>query len=151
MNSKQVAEIFNLSIDTLRYYERVGAIPPVERDKNGYRNYQTGDMNWIFLAKNLRAAGLSMESLIEFSQLAQMGAERDVSSEQKAILSDQLEKINEKVEELIGVSRILKYKIDTYDDHLAKALSGALTGDNAEKMWEIDYSDLKNEQQPVII
>ena len=92
-----------------------------------------------------------MESLIEFSQLAQMGAERDVSSEQKAILSDQLEKINEKVEELIGVSRILKYKIDTYDDHLAKALSGALTGDNAEKMWEIDYSDLKNEQQPVII
>ena len=58
---------------------------------------------------------------------------------------------NEKVEELIRVSRMLKYKIDTYDDHLAKALSGALTGENAEKMWEIDYSDLKNEQQPVII
>ena len=151
MNSKQVAEIFDLSIDTLRYYERVGAIPPVERDKNGYRNYQTVDMNWIFLARNLRAAGLSMEALIEFSELARMGAERDVSAAQKAILKDQLDKINEKMEELSRVRRILEYKIDTYDDHLAKALSGELTGENAEKMWEIDYSNLKNEKQPVTI
>lgn len=151
MNSKQVAEIFHLSIDTLRYYERVGAIPPIERDENGYRNYQTGDMNWIFLARNLRAAGLSMEALIGFSKLAQLGAVQDVSAAQKAILNDQLEKINEKMEELSKVRRILEYKIDTYDDHLAKALSGELTGENAEKMWEIDYYHLKNEQQPVII
>ncbi|CZR00389.1 MerR family regulatory protein [Trichococcus flocculiformis] len=66
MNSKQVAEIFNLSIDTLRYYERVGAIPPVERDKNGYRNYQTGDMNWIFLPKIYERPGSQWNPLSNF-------------------------------------------------------------------------------------
>lgn len=48
LKSKEVVEMFDLSIDTLRYYERVGVIPPVGRDKNGYRNYTKGDLNWIF-------------------------------------------------------------------------------------------------------
>ena len=71
LKSKKVAEMFDLSIDTLRYYERVGVIPPINRDENGYRNYTKGDLNWIFLAKSLRRAGLSVESLIEFATLAQ--------------------------------------------------------------------------------
>ena len=59
MNSKQVSEMFNLSIDTLRYYEKVGVIPAVTRNKQGYRDYQTSDLNWIFLVKTLRKAGMT--------------------------------------------------------------------------------------------
>ncbi len=62
MNIKKAAEMFDLSVDTLRYYERVGVIPPVQRNESGYRVYTTNDLNWIYLAKHLRNAGLSIES-----------------------------------------------------------------------------------------
>ncbi|QUG41741.1 MerR family transcriptional regulator [Psychrobacillus sp. INOP01] len=139
MNSKQVAEMFDLSVDTLRYYERIGVIPPVTRDKNGYRNYQTGDLNWIFLAKSLRSAGLSIESLIEFATLAGLSDTQNVDDAQKQILVDQLEEIEKNIEKMKEVRALLQYKIDTYDDHLAKFKSGELTQDNVENLWEIKY------------
>lgn len=51
MNIKKAAELFDLSVDTLRYYERIGVIPPVKRNESGYREYTTADLNWIYLAK----------------------------------------------------------------------------------------------------
>ena len=137
MNSKQVAETFGLSVDTLRYYERVGVIPPVPRDENGYRNYQTNDLNWIFLAKSLRSAGLSIESLIEFATLAKLSETQNVSGAQKHILAEQLEETDKKINELIQIRSLLKYKLDTYDEHLAQFKTGELTPDNVEKLWEI--------------
>ncbi|HCZ6347574.1 TPA: MerR family transcriptional regulator, partial [Staphylococcus aureus] len=64
MKTKEVVALMNISQDTLRYYEKVGVIPPVNRDENGYRIYNDNDLNWIYLVKNLRNAGVSIESLI---------------------------------------------------------------------------------------
>jgi DNA-binding transcriptional MerR regulator len=139
MNSKQVSELFNLSIDTLRYYERIGVIPPVTRDKNGYRHYQTNDLNWIFLAKSLRSAGLSIESLIEFATLARDSETKNVADAQKKILIDQLEEVNKNIEEMKKTRALLQYKIETYDDHMAKFKSGELTKENVEKLWEMKH------------
>lgn len=66
MNAQEVANKFDLSVDTLRYYEKIGVIPPVNRLENGYRDYQDQDLNWIYLVKNLRKAGMSIESLKTF-------------------------------------------------------------------------------------
>lgn len=137
MNSKKVSEMFDLSIDTLRYYERIGVIPPVSRDKNGYRNFQTTDLNWIFLAKSLRSAGLSIESLIEFSTLAGLSETQNVEEAQKKILVNQLEEIERNIEDMKKVRALLQYKITTYDDHIGKFKSGELTKDNVEKLWEL--------------
>jgi len=90
MNIKKAAEMFDLSVDTLRYYERVGVIPPIHRNMSGYRDYTTNDLNWIYLAKSLRNAGLSVESLIEFAHLAQVRETENVEEAQKQILVDQL-------------------------------------------------------------
>ncbi|WP_025731653.1 MerR family transcriptional regulator [Heyndrickxia ginsengihumi] len=139
MNSKQVAEMFDLSVDTLRYYERIGVIPPVTRDKNGYRNYQTSDLNWIFLAKSLRSAGLSIESLTEFASLARLRETQNVEEAQKQILVDQLEEIEKKIEKMKEVRSLLQYKIDTYDVHMRKFKSGELTEDKVEKLWEMKH------------
>jgi MerR family transcriptional regulator, aldehyde-responsive regulator len=139
MNSKQVAEMFDLSVDTLRYYERIGVIPPVTRDKNGYRNYQTSDLNWIFLAKSLRSAGLSIESLIEFTSLAGLSETQNVEDAQKQILVDQLEEVEKNIEKMKEVHSLLQYKIDTYDVHIAKFKSGELTKDKVEKLWEMKH------------
>lgn len=137
MNSKEVAQLFNLPIDTIRYYERVGVIPPVQRDKNGYRNYTKKDLNWIFLAKSLRKAGLSIESLIEFATLAQ--SKDNVRGAQKQILQDQLVEIETKLEEMNQVRDLLRYKIDTFDEHVAKFNAGELGDDEVEELWTMKH------------
>lgn len=136
MNIKKAAEMFDLSIDTLRYYERVGVIPPVHRNTSGYRDYTTNDLNWIYLAKSLRHAGLSVESLIEFAQLAQLRETENVEEAQKQILSDQLEELDKKIAELHEVRELLVYKIETYDEHIAKFKAGEMGPDKVEKLWE---------------
>lgn len=139
MNSKEAAEMFGLTTDTVRYYERVGVIPPIERDKNGYRIYTTRDLNWIYLAKSLRHAGVSIESLIEFATLAQLGGE--VQKAQKQILQDQLQEIDEKLAEMTKTRDLLRYKIDTYDEHIAKFKTGEVTAENIEELWKINYKN----------
>ncbi|EMK1002043.1 MerR family transcriptional regulator [Listeria monocytogenes] len=136
MNIKKAAEMFDLSVDTLRYYERVGVIPPVHSNKSGYREYSTNDLNWIYLAKNLRNAGLSVESLIEFANLAQLRGKQDVEESQKQILFDQLEELDQKITEIQEVRELLLYKIETYDEHIAKFKTGELSTEKVEKLWE---------------
>ncbi|NMP56934.1 MerR family transcriptional regulator [Enterococcus mundtii] len=136
MNIKKAADMFDLSVDTLRYYERVGVMPPVSRNESGYRDYTTNDLNWIYLAKNLRNAGLSVESLIEFAHLAQLREAQNVEKAQKQILVDQLEELDRKLEEMQEVRELLVYKIETYDEHIAKFKAGEMTPDKVEKLWE---------------
>ncbi|MBF2703132.1 MerR family transcriptional regulator [Listeria welshimeri] len=136
MNIKQAADMFGLTVDTLRYYERVGVIPPVHRNESGYRDYKTSDLNWVYLVKNLRSAGLSVESLIEFATLAQLRETQDVEAAQKQVLIDQLKELDEKLAEMKRVRNLLVYKIDSYDNHIAKFKTGELTAENVEKLWE---------------
>ncbi|MFS7424149.1 MerR family transcriptional regulator [Carnobacterium maltaromaticum] len=140
MNSKEVSELFNLSIDTLRYYEKAGVIPPVTRSENGYRDYQIRDLNWIYLAKTLRKAGMSIDSLQEFARLAQLhdATNENVEIKQKQILIDQLEAVDEKLEEMQQARDLLAYKVKTYDDHIAKFKNGELLEKNSEKLWELN-------------
>ncbi|MCI3028189.1 MerR family transcriptional regulator [Desemzia sp. C1] len=137
MNIKSAAKMFELSIDTLRYYERVGVIPPVKRDKNGYRNYTTMDLNWIFLAKSLRKAGLSIESMIEFATLAQ--STEDVSKAQKEILSNQLQQIEARIVEMEQARDLLIHKIATYDEHVAQFQAGSVEEKDIEQLWEMAH------------
>ena len=136
MNIKQAAEMFNLTVDTLRYYERVGIIPPVSRNSSGYRDYKTKDLNWVYLVKNLRNAGLSIESLIEFSTLAQLRDKQNAEDAQKHILKEQLVELDKKLEEMQQPRELLVYKIETYEDHIAKFKAGELDPDKVEKLWE---------------
>lgn len=87
MKTIEVVALMNISQDTLRYYEKVGVIPPVNRDENGYRIYNDSDLNWIYLVKNLRNAGVSIESLIEFCRLAQFPKNENIQTQQKQILN----------------------------------------------------------------
>lgn len=134
---KEVAEMFGLTVETIRYYERIGVIPPVERDKNGYRIFKTRDLNWVFLAKNLRNAGLSIESIIDFAALSQL--EGDERLAQKDILIEQYEELTKKMVEMEKVRELLAYKIETYDEHLAKFRSGELTDETVEELWKMKH------------
>ncbi|AYW45478.1 MerR family transcriptional regulator [Tetragenococcus koreensis] len=137
LRSKDVAEMLDISISTIRYYEKIGIIPPIERNANGYRIYTNSTLNWIYLMKSLRNAGLSIESLLEFSRLSQVkGPER---KKQKQVLEDQLYEIEGKIAEMQRVRNLLSYKIETYDDHIAMFQSGELTSETAEELWKIKF------------
>ena len=69
----EVSKRFGLSPDTLRYYERVGLIPPVNRTASGIRDYTEEDCRWIEFIKCMRGAGLSIEVLIKYVSLFQQG------------------------------------------------------------------------------
>lgn len=133
MNIKEAATKFDLTADTLRYYERIGVMPPVIRNQSGYRDYQVRDLNWIYLVKKLRDAGLTIESLIEFATLAQMDRTKDVQDAQKTILNDQLEAIDQKIKDLTDTRELLNFKIETYDEHLALFSDGKTMPD---PMWK---------------
>ena len=96
---KEVSERYDLSQDTLRYYERVGMIPPVHRTASGIRDYQPDDLGWIELAKCMRGAGLPVEAIIEYVKLTQEGehtipARLQLLTEQRELLLEQKEKID---------------------------------------------------------
>ncbi|EOA9306945.1 MerR family transcriptional regulator [Staphylococcus aureus] len=136
MKTKEVVALMNISQDTLRYYEKVGVIPPVNRDENGYRIYNDSDLNWIYLVKNLRNAGVSSESLIEFCRLAQLPKNENIQAQQKQILNKQLEELNENLKTIHDVRDLLQYKIDNYDNHIAKINASDNYDDNVERLWE---------------
>ena len=69
MTIAEVSKRYDISPDTLRYYERVGLIPPVPRNANGIRNYDEASCSWIELIKCFRSAGVQVEALIEYRQL----------------------------------------------------------------------------------
>ena len=147
MNSKEVAQLDDLPIDTIRYYELVGVIPSKKKKKNGYRIYAKRDLNWIFLAKSLRKAGLSIESLIEFATLAQ--SKENVRAAQKQILQDQLTEINVKLEEMVRARDLLEYKIETFDDHVAKINAGEMNDDEVEELWTMKH--FKKQEIPLAV
>ena len=66
MTIKEVSEKYDISSDTLRYYERIGMIPEVTRTASGIRDYQESDLSWVELVICMRKAGVSVESLIEY-------------------------------------------------------------------------------------
>ncbi|MDZ4992557.1 MerR family transcriptional regulator [Clostridium perfringens] len=116
MKIKEVSKKFNLSQDTLRYYERIGLIPPVNRNKSGVRDYTEEDCNWIEFIKCMRGAGLPIEVLIEYVGLFQQGdttidARKELLIEQRNILIEKMEEMNRTLERL-------NYKIARYEDSM---------------------------------
>lgn len=114
MTIKKVSEKYEISQDTLRYYERAKVIPPVTRTAGGIRDYQEEDMKWVELAVCMRNAGLPIESLIEYQRLFQKGdatipARLELLKEQMEVLRKQ----KEQIEETIGR---LSYKISRYEE-----------------------------------
>ena len=67
MTISEVSKKYGISQDTLRYYERIGVIPPVNRNRSGLRDYTEDDCGWVELAACMRSAGLPLETLAEYA------------------------------------------------------------------------------------
>lgn len=113
MTIKEVSEKFSITQDTLRYYERVGMIPPVTRTPGGIRNYSEEDLKWVELAICMRGAGLPIEVMIEYVKLFQEGDATIPARLQ--LLIDQREALLEQRKQIDATLNRLDYKISRYE------------------------------------
>jgi DNA-binding transcriptional MerR regulator len=118
MTIAEVSKQYELTPDTLRYYERIGLIPPVNRNSSGNRDYDEEDCRWVKFIKCMRGAGLSIESLIEYVSLFQQGIDTVVL--RKELLLEQRRQLFEKIEEMHNTLSYLDTKIDGYEDRMMK-------------------------------
>ena len=116
MTIAEVRKKYDISADTLRYYERIGLIPPVPRTKSGIRDYDEVSCGWIELMKCMRAAGVQIEALIEYVALFQQG-DATVDA-RKAILIEQRDQLIERMEDMQRSLDRLNYKIERYEQGL---------------------------------
>lgn len=119
MTIAEVSKQYNISADTLRYYERIGLIPPVNRNKNGIRDYTDEDCKWVDFIKCMRSAGLPIEVLIEYVTLFRQG--NSTIEARKEILIEQRGILEEKINFMTATLERLNYKIDNYDTIILSA------------------------------
>ena len=114
MKIAEVSDRYGLSSDTLRYYERVGLIPPVNRNGSGIRDYSELDIRRVEFVKCMRSAGLPIEVLIEYVGLVQQGdqtveARREILKEQRGLLAARMQEMQKTLD-------ILDHKIEVYEN-----------------------------------
>ena len=119
MTIAEVSRKYDISADTLRYYERIGLIPPVPRTRGGLRDYGEESCGWIQLMKCMRAAGVHIEALIEYVDLFQQGdATLDA---RKALLVEQRDQLVSRMAEMQASLDLLNQKIDRYEQGMMTA------------------------------
>jgi DNA-binding transcriptional MerR regulator len=109
----EVCAKFGLSQDTLRYYERIGLIPRVNRNKSGIRDYTEENCRWVEFNKCMRSAGLPIEVLIEYVTLFQQGDEP--SEARKELLIEQRKLLKAKMKDMEKTIARLDDKITRYE------------------------------------
>lgn len=119
MTIAEVSRKYDISADTLRYYDRIGLIPPVPRTRGGLRDYGEESCGWIQLMKCMRAAGVQIEALIEYVDLFQQGdATLDA---RKALLVEQRDQLVSRMAEMQASLDLLNQKIDRYEQGMMTA------------------------------
>ncbi|WP_371371139.1 MerR family transcriptional regulator [Sporomusa aerivorans] len=109
----EISQKFDISQDTLRYYERVGLIPRVKRNKSGSRVYTDQDCRWVEFIKCMRGAGLSVEVLVEYVALLQQGEEETLEARKK-LLIEQRNLLMTRMEDIKKTLERLDYKIKIF-------------------------------------
>ena len=118
MKIAEVSEKYGLSADTLRYYERVGLIPTVNRNDSGIRDYNELDLRRVDFIKCMRGAGLPVEVLIEYVALVQQG-DKTIEA-RKEILKEQRDLVSARLAEMQKTLDLLDHKIKVYEKAVLK-------------------------------
>ncbi|MBP0599234.1 MerR family transcriptional regulator [Herbaspirillum sp. LeCh32-8] len=116
MTIAQAAAATGLSVHTLRYYERIGLLDPVERRDNSHRRFTQEDLNWIGFLLKLKATGLPVRAMLRYAELRRLGNSLESVKERKAILLDHTLCVQHTLAELQSNLAVLHQKIALYGD-----------------------------------
>lgn len=114
MTIAEVSKKYDLTQDTIRYYERIGLLPEIPRTKSGIRYFDEESCKWVEFIKCMRAAGMPIEALIEYMTLFKQG--KKTVTARKQLLIEQRKALLEKQEEIKKTIERLDYKIELYNE-----------------------------------
>ena len=135
MTIREIAAKTNMSTDTLRYYGWIGLLPPVPRNAAGIRNYDEYFVNFINFIKKLKASGMSLEHIIDYIRLAEMG---DATiQERKKLLAEARETLLDKINSLQLVAELADYQLRNYENLLQPETYALLNRHPASKALAI--------------
>jgi DNA-binding transcriptional MerR regulator len=109
----QAAARSGLSIDTLRYYERIGLVDPPARDAGGRRTYTDNDLGWLGFLTRLRTTGMPIRMMREYAQLRHGGI--GSTALRRQILVEHRASVRDRIAELQSCLEMLDYKITNYE------------------------------------
>jgi len=109
---QEAARATGLSEHTLRYYERIGLIHPIDREQNMHRRYTRDDVGWIDFLTKLRATGMSIKDMQKYAELQRRGDE--TLAERVEMLKALRDKVEAHMDELNEHLRMIHYKIELY-------------------------------------
>lgn len=120
MTITEVSERYDIPQNTLRYYERIGLLPRVNRNKSGIRDYTENDCAWVEFIKCLRNAGIPIEVLIEYVELFNQGDDETVDA-RKDLLIEHRKEVIKRIEDMKRSLERIDYKIAVFEKRIVAA------------------------------
>ncbi|MFZ3557355.1 MULTISPECIES: MerR family transcriptional regulator [unclassified Streptomyces] len=108
----EVVALTGLTAHTLRWYERIGLMPDVDRSHTGQRRYSNRDLDWLALVGKLRLTGMPVADMVRYAELVRRGEQ--TFDERRELLEATRRDVLNRVAELQDTLAVLDYKIDFY-------------------------------------
>ncbi|WP_083975752.1 MerR family transcriptional regulator [Kitasatospora mediocidica] len=108
----EVSAASGLSVHTLRWYERIGLLDPVDRSHSGQRRYNDGDLARLAFLGRLRLTGMPVADMLRYVELARAG-EHTVQGRRELLVAHR-EEVRQRIADLHATLAVLDYKIDLY-------------------------------------
>lgn len=118
---QEVGKIHNLTVETIRYYEKSGILFPIQRQQNGHRIFHKWDLEWINFVNLLKSTGMPLSAIKEYRKLVEDGDQ--TNEERLSIMINHRKSIIEQMDHLKTCLERINYKIDFYSDALNKKTS----------------------------
>ncbi|MEU8434609.1 MerR family transcriptional regulator [Streptomyces sp. NPDC029216] len=110
-----------LTQHTLRWYERIGLMPHVDRSHSGQRRFSDKDLGWLAFVGKLRATGMSVADMVRYAELVREGDH--TVDERRALLERTRHEVLARVAELTDALDVLDCKIAMYAKNTADVVS----------------------------
>jgi len=112
----EVAQRTGISAYTLRYYDKEGLLPFVDRDNIGIRRFKEDDFNWLRIIACLKNSGMPLKQIKEYVKLGMKGS--STTEERLEIMRKHKANVLMQMSELEENLNTINYKIDVYQERL---------------------------------
>lgn len=130
----EVANSTGIAISTLRYYDREGMFPYMERSNGGIRVFSDKEIDTLKVIECLKTSGMSIKAIKEFLIWCQEG---DISlHKRREMFHARLEEVEKQIEELQATKNMLKYKCWYYDTAIAAGTEDVVKNISDEEIPE---------------
>lgn len=131
----QVAEMYKLSVHTLRYYEKEGLLPSVGRAPSGIRKFEESDLEWLRLVECLKKANMPLKDIRQFLKWCQEGDRTLVK--RRDMFHERRKAVLEQMAELGRVLEVIEFKCKYYENAVAAGTDKALRNKASRELGEM--------------